>query len=434
MIFLGSWVVKEESVDSSQKESQTKTQLSKLEEELTKKLDELGIADPTIINLIKTHPWLFYLLFLKTEDLKIGETKKFTQGNITLTITRTKNEQFKLSLVTKEDDGKKSIKTVEIKKPIDKLGELRKFIEQRFSFELDGERVWIYQTEGATKGEKVWKLLYTGNDQKLKSIVEDLNRKKEFDALKFKEELDKARKSTVIDLAKYNQLKSIDDYYKSYLGKEIKLTPASRAKVLAYYLYSFGVKPKQITIEGTKITLTKDDHKAGQQIVLALKEDSKDTYFEKRLKKLMEEKRKTNLNYTVLDAISELKREADKKVNLLSDQAKDFIKRNKLFIFRDRSETEKPTFLTKIHPGISHTPSIVRLFHPKTDPKLPFWALQIRFLSRIFLNFRSPSLFRFLKSFPSLRPYAKAAPSCASLSLRRKGRPLKNFLTNASAP
>ena len=97
MIFLGSWVVKEESVDSSQKESQTKTQLSKLEEELTKKLDELGIADPTIINLIKTHPWLFYLLFLKTEDLKIGETKKFTQGNITLTITRTKNEQFKLS-------------------------------------------------------------------------------------------------------------------------------------------------------------------------------------------------------------------------------------------------------------------------------------------------------------------------------------------------
>ncbi len=146
--------------NSKKNVDQTKTQLSKLEEELTKKLDELGIADPTIINLIKTHPWLFYLLFLKTEDLKIGETKKFTQGNITLTITRTKNEQFKLSLVTKEDDGKKSIKTVEIKKPIDKLGELRKFIEQRFSFKLDGERVWIYLSkgeEGKAMEQEKWK-------------------------------------------------------------------------------------------------------------------------------------------------------------------------------------------------------------------------------------------------------------------------------------
>ncbi len=187
-------------------DQQTKTQLEGLRGEIAGELEKLGITDPSLVDIIVSHPWLLNIILRnynleELETLKKGEKKEielksngFTLGKlivgredtgrflitltfnreilgvkkVVLTIAKTPENNYEFSLSLRNKEGRKKIKKVTVK--VKNNGslrqvnwrEVRKLIQTKLSIKLDGERVWIYQvttgkeTETEEK-EKGWR-------------------------------------------------------------------------------------------------------------------------------------------------------------------------------------------------------------------------------------------------------------------------------------
>ena len=155
---------------------QTKTQLEGLRGEIAGKLKNLGITDPSLVDEIIAHPMLMYIILANREQIKFKVIKKDENKGEIIYEAQLPKDNTIIKKIVKGGQTKYIVKignnkpvelsarlgNILLLQPSKKLKSLQNLIEQRLSFKLDGERVWIYQvttgkeTETEEK-EKVWR-------------------------------------------------------------------------------------------------------------------------------------------------------------------------------------------------------------------------------------------------------------------------------------